>query len=314
MNNQTFEFDHNEFSNLLCEMLEVADVSKEKLLEKISDDSKIPFDTLKRWLSGKNKPKDYDKICKLAEAMGVNPEDFAGREKEENDVQISMTGDSNGCLKKIVSAVYYEISDFLETYRSYDGKSENNILIEKFNIMFRNFKKLRLDIPKRLFNNLEEFITDYLFMLTGIDNALSLYLDELDMKEESMEFVDKMIMKFCCCWRRDRISKTIWDEYFKLKKYIISETEGIIEYSDPLDDYYIDYEFDFEESGYIPGHSFALYFIKDLYEWLDGMFPFSVCDSISFTDIWESSRRAFRVSVVKNAYWQLEELLSVFIS
>ena len=24
------------------------------------------------------------------------------------------------------------------------------------------------------------------------------------------------------------------------------------------------YEFDFEESGYIPGHSFALYFIKDL--------------------------------------------------
>lgn len=327
-------------------------VSLDKIMADLAGRLNVSGETVKHWKKGDNKPGDYDKVISLAEAMEVDPEEFEANDNEKDTV-ISMTENNTAktintdtdsaeqfkamssgmndmldlmkkyqevCVinKGTVSSVYSEISDFLETYRLLDYKSESDILTDKFNSIYKNVRKLRLEIPRIIYNNLIAFITEYLYMITGIDKVLSVYLTELnsrddydDISEYVQEITDNPDVS------RVEMSDEILEEYFKIKTLMAADRADTIKYINPLDEIYCklflsNREKDEDDNSLSGYYDYAIDFIMDLYQWIYEIYFYSGLVIDEF-EVIISNPELFKYTLIQNAYNRLDSILSAYI-
>lgn len=214
----------------------------------------------------------------------------------------------SGTSKNAVLSVYHDISDFLETYRSLEYGKGIDILSDKFNAMYRNFRKLRLEMPKIVYDTLENFMGEYLLMIIGIDSALPSYLKEAESrKNDFIEFADS-ITRYITKIERTKMTKELWVEYLSLKTFISNQnTKYDIEYKDHVDELFCDYEL--ENNSRTDNYVLAAMFMTDLYHWLNDMW-FLIFENLEW---FYDNTKFYKATFIKDAYRHLDEILSAYI-
>lgn len=213
-----------------------------------------------------------------------------------------------GANKTAVTSVYHDVSDFLETYRKLEHGTGSNILSDKFNTMYSNIRKLRLEIPGVVFDKLEKFITEYLFMLTGCDSIIHNYLKDLDLrKDDVIDFVKEYGYRL----RIEEIDKPLWEEYLELKNLIVNKASSDIEYKDYISELASAYEFEYEEGSFeTEDYEFAAIYMLNLYQWITNVWD--MCPSVKYDGLIEKSKH-FKSTCISNAYRHLDGILSIYI-
>lgn len=246
-----------------------------------------------------------------ANKTGTTIEQFKLMSSSMNDMFDSMKKyqEITGVNKSSASVVYSDISDFLETYRTFDYGTGSVELNEKFNALYRNFKKLRFELPKLVYNKLEEFITQYLFMIIGIDNVLLPYFNELEERT-------KDVVEYLYGLNDNLMSKrTYWIDYSLLKNRILEKNAYIIDYTEPYEKQYCDQEYDvydiwMSDNPDVDGYfEYALTFIKELLSWLGDMISLGAYKENDAID----NPQLYKNTCINNAYCHLDGILSIYI-
>lgn len=327
-------------------------VTLNSIIAELANRLSVSEQTLMHWKKGDNKPSDYDKVLSLAKALNISPEELEYHDNEKEPVNsmnntntikentVPENTDSNSAIditadnmleilelmekyneayainKSVISSVYKDISDFLETYRFLEFNSEKNVLLEKFNRMFRNLKQLRLEIPRLIFVKLEEFMNEYLYMILGIDNVLSSYIFGMSAEKghaEFIEFVSELTDVFDDAFIEDR--HIILEEYFKLKDSVATEINSDTIYSNPSDEVFCKSCFSNPEQNIEflnECFQFAALFIFDLYEWVDSVDFFEDLMPGGY-DGTISNPVLFKPVLIEKAYRHLDSILTAYI-
>ncbi len=316
-------------------------VSLNVLGEEVANKIHSSRESIKRWAKGPRRgghPNDYATVLALAKEFGVAPEVFErldyvkNKDKVNSMNETTITGSSaentfesstdeniiemyeavnkpeiNNVSRTALTTVYYDVSDFLETYRKTISGTGTNVLPEKFNTMYRNFRRLRLDIPRDVYDTLNEYFTEYLFMLTGIDGALTSYLKELFSREnDPIELIRNY-----ACYGRIKMDETLWKEYMKLRESVINKNSYDIPYKDYISELCRTFEFE-EKSGIYETEDFdfAAIYLLDLYAWIEGIWDF-----LWLTDygVLISNVKQYKSTCISDAYGHLDRILSAYI-
>jgi len=330
-------------------------VTLNSIISELANRLFVSQQTLMHWKKGDNKPSDYDKVLSLAKALNISPEELEYHDNEKepvNSMNNTITLNENTrpeiiesnsseditadnmhdklelmreynetyeINKSVMSSVYKDISDFLETYRFLEFNAENKVLVKKFNSMFRNLKQLRLEIPSLIFAKLEEFINEYLYMILGIDNVLSSYIFEMNAEKgraEFIEFVSELTDVLDDAFVEDR--HIVLEEYFKLKAMVTAETKSNILYSNPMDEVYTRSCFSAPElnKDFLNDYfQFAALFIFDLYKWIDSVDGFEdiLEDMMGDYDSIIANPVIFKPWLIESAYRHLDSILTAYM-
>ena len=180
--------------------------------------------------------------------------------------------------------------------------------------LYINFKKLRFELPKIIFDNLEEYITEYLFMIVGIDSVLPAYLNELEERtEDVVQYASDMLI-----FNNFAINRTSWIDYSALKSKLFEKNSYVKDYVEAVDKYLCDLEYDADDicplnDPDVEGRfEYALLFMRDIFAWLDAMFWY---DSYKYngTEWVLNNPQLYKNTCIKNAYRHLDRILSVYI-
>ena len=320
-------------------------ITLEDIIVDLADRLNVSDETVKNWKKGYNKPKDYNTVISLAEALEISPEELE-KKNDEKDMVINMAENNvvnnsivegntsatetetatkqfklmndmfdlmkkhqeiNDTDKNAVLSVYHDISYFLETYRSLEYGTGNDILSDKFDVMYRKFRKLRLEIPKIVYDTLEKFMTEYLLMMIGIDTALPLYLKEADSRMHDIIEFSSTVSELTTSVDRTKMTKELWKEYLNLREYIISKSSFSVKYNDCVDELFCTYEF--EEYSEASNYVIAAIFVSDLYAWIHNMWYLKYETLNWYID----NTNLYKTTCLKDAYRHLDEILSAYI-
>lgn len=320
-------------------------IKMEDIVADLADRVHVSESAIEHWKKGHNKPSDYNKVIEIANALEISPEELE-KKNDEKDMVIDMAKNNvvnnrivedntsatetetatkqfklvndmfdmmkkyqeiNGTDKNAVLSVYHDISDFLETYRSLEHGKGNDILSDKFNAMYRNFRKLRLEMPKIVYDTLENFMSEYLFMIIGIDSALPSYLKETaSRKDDILEYAFDINI-YVTNVEHTKMTKELWDEYLNLRNYAFDKNSTNTNYSNRVDELYCDYELEQESES--STYAIAAMFISDLYGWVNDIRILTLEDFEWCID----NTNLYKAALIKDAYRHLDEILSVYI-
>ena len=311
------------------------------LIEEVADKIHSSKESIKRWMRGPKRgghPNDYATVIALAKEFGVDPEVFenfeyvrdkdkvnsmnavtitensaektSGRSTDENIIEMYESVNKteiNNIARNALASVYSDVSDFLETYRKTVIGTGSDLLSEKFNTMYRNFRKFRFDIPDAIYSSLNLFMTEYLFMLTGIDGALPAYIKELETgKKDGIDFI-RNYARYC----RIEMDKTLWKEYLKLKEIVVSKNPYDIPYGDYISELCRTYEYEEEVGAYdTDDYTYAANYLLDLYHWIEGIWDLLW---LSDYDVLISKLKQYKTTCINDAYGRLDGILSAYI-
>ena len=167
-------------------------LSREKLIEKLSEDCNASSASMFHWVKGHNGPSDLEKVENLANALGVKTEDLLETEneasEEKNDMSNIITENKidYATTKEVLREIYRKTVDYIETYRMaccVESKIEINDLGNLFIDLYKSLMKGKLDLPKSLFDELQDFLINYV-QLMGCDVAFERKLiDDFDLDD-----------------------------------------------------------------------------------------------------------------------------------
>jgi len=337
---KNFNFDNNRFNEYLKmfqsqrSLIEETNVSMEQIISYLSSVSGISEGAIWHWKKGHNKPQDDEKVCAIAEAMGIKPEELESDDTNEKDIINPYPGfiartpkqiykrrngldtyesiDISKINTNIVNEIYQEISEYIESYRINNDKLSVNELSNKFNLTYRNFKKHRLNLPRIVFDALDNLMTDFLYLMTGFDKALPQYIEELF--SDSDRFYDLIdspgTVSRGNIWNSE-ITPEIWNEYLCLNKYVMNCIQNDIVYHDTKKRAFI--TSDFKTDQYLSSYEAASSLILGLFDWID-------CQSFA-DDYYSYNRKDYflkninqcKEAIIRLAYELLDQIFYPFI-
>ena len=150
-------------------------LSQQAVLEDIAENIGVSYSSLKHWIAGHNAPSDMDKIKDMAAALEVDVENLFDKE-EENEEMVKENAvnnneiyvDYNG-MKAAVRNIYKNISCFIEKYRM----NRQADLDSDFAILYASLMNIRLDIPKAIFDEINDFMINYLQQMVVYESFMN---------------------------------------------------------------------------------------------------------------------------------------------
>ncbi|MBR5507980.1 MAG: hypothetical protein IKV88_08045 [Clostridia bacterium] len=146
-------------------------LSREKLIEKLSEDCNASSASMFHWVKGHNGPSDLEKVENLANALGIATENLLETENESSEEKIDMNNIITenkidySTTKSVVRDLYTEIVGYIEMYRTARDctyKTESSVLKTMFRNLYISLTKAKLDLPRALYAELHDFIVNYL--------------------------------------------------------------------------------------------------------------------------------------------------------
>ena len=162
-------------------------VSRQEMMENISEQIGVSYSALKHWLNGHNAPSDLEKVKDIAEALNMKADRLLIEKKERKED--NMTTNQNivnhstitvapvfSTEKDAIRSIYVRMVDYIESFRMELNESSDKM--QNFKEVFQHLMRIRLDVSKEIFDSLRSFAVNYLQQMALIDRVFSLVLSE----------------------------------------------------------------------------------------------------------------------------------------
>lgn len=210
-NGKTAVFNYLELRSAIARKAHAQGVSRQELMENITDAIGISFSSLKHWIQGHNAPSDLEKVQDIANALGLSLEDLLTEKGEEEMTTSNNTSNVAPVTamrtftsdSEAVRNIYILMVNFIESFRQFASTPSDKT--RDLKNLFVCLMKARLDIPAEVFIQLRSFVVNYLQQMILVDKLFtSIYAeemsDDIDPSKLYEDFVEAGSLITAFCW------------------------------------------------------------------------------------------------------------------
>lgn len=188
-NGNKAHFNHLELRNAIIRKAQVLGISRQELMENITEEIGVSYSAMKHWIQGHNAPSDIDKVRDIADSLGISPDTlFTEKEAENmntNNNPFTPVVPAFESEKDAIRSIYNHMVEFIEAFRLGTNTTSDNM--QNLKEVVLHLMKIRLDVSEEVFLLLRSFAVNYLQQMVIADKLFGCCFAEEDNGLDSSE-------------------------------------------------------------------------------------------------------------------------------